>query len=48
LKEWALDQGWNGRRVSPEAAPGILIAVLGSLDAHYSHGTFLRKTKSLP
>jgi hypothetical protein len=43
LKEWALDQGWNGRRVSPESASGILIAVLGTLDAHYSCGTMLRK-----
>jgi hypothetical protein len=44
LKEWALDQGWNGRRVSPESASGILIAVLGALDAHYKNGTALRKS----
>jgi hypothetical protein len=31
LKEWALEQGWNGRRVSQEAASGILIASLGAL-----------------
>ena len=43
LKEWALDQGWNGRRVSPESASGILIAVLGTLVAHYRHNTALRK-----
>jgi hypothetical protein len=43
LKEWALDQGWSGRRLSPESASGILIAVLGALDAHYRHGTALRK-----
>ena len=35
LKEWALEQGWNGRRVSQEAASGILIAALGILEAHY-------------
>jgi hypothetical protein len=35
LKEWALEQGWNGRRVSQEAASGILIAALGVLDAHF-------------
>jgi hypothetical protein len=35
LKEWALEQGWNGRRVSPEAASGILIAALGALEAHF-------------
>ena len=35
LKEWALEQGWNGRRVSQEAASGILIASLGTLEAHF-------------
>ncbi|MGH7111145.1 MAG: DUF6456 domain-containing protein [Stellaceae bacterium] len=34
LKEWACEQGWNGRRVSQEAASGILIAALGALEAH--------------
>jgi hypothetical protein len=34
LKEWALEQGWAGRRVSQEAASGILIAALGALEAH--------------
>jgi len=36
LKEWALEQGWNGRRVSQEAASGILIATLGALEAHFN------------
>lgn len=36
LKEWACEQGWNGRRVSQEAASGILIAALGALEAHFS------------
>jgi len=36
LKEWALEQGWNGRRVSQEAASGILIAALGTLQAHFA------------
>jgi len=36
LKEWALGQGWNGRRVSQEAASGILIASLGALEAHFA------------
>lgn len=34
LKEWAQEQGWAGRRVSPEAASGILVAALGALEAH--------------
>jgi hypothetical protein len=33
LKEWALEQGWNGRRVSQETVSGILIAALGMLEA---------------
>ena len=35
LKEWALEQGWSGRRVSQEAASGILIATLGALESHF-------------
>lgn len=35
LKEWALEQGWAGRRVSQEAASGILIAALGVLEEHF-------------
>ena len=36
LKEWALQQGWRGRRVSQEAAAGILIGALGALEAHFA------------
>lgn len=43
LKEWALEQGWSGRRVSPEAASGILVATLGALDAHFGATRSLRK-----
>ena len=35
LKEWALEQGWAGRRVSQEAASGILVATLGALESHF-------------
>jgi hypothetical protein len=35
LKEWAQEQGWSGRRVSQEAASGILIAALGALETHF-------------
>lgn len=34
LKEWAIEQGWSGRRVSQESASGILVAALGVLEAH--------------
>jgi hypothetical protein len=37
LKEWALEQGWSGRRVSQEAASGILVAALGALETHFQH-----------
>src|SRR5437764_10748103 len=43
VKEWALEQGWSGRRVSQEAAAGILIAALGALESHYSAKDSLRK-----
>lgn len=36
LKEWALEQGWSGRRVSQEAASGVLIATLGALEGHFA------------
>ena len=35
LKEWAQEQGWAGRRVTQEAASGILIAALGALETHF-------------
>ena len=35
LKEWALEQGWSGRRLSQESASGILVAALGALEAHF-------------
>src|SRR5712692_8352530 len=35
LKEWALQQGWSGRRVSQESASGILIAALGAVESHF-------------
>jgi hypothetical protein len=44
IKEWALGQGWNGRRISQEAASGILVAALGALEAHYHRGVELRKS----
>src|SRR5437763_11478501 len=44
VKEWALEQGWSGRRVSQEAAAGILIAALGALESHYTGKDSLRQT----
>ena len=44
IKGWALEQGWNGRRISQEAASGILISALGALEAHYRTGNKLRKS----
>ena len=42
LKEWALEQGWSGRRVSQEAASGILIAALGALETYFGITARLR------
>ena len=47
LKAWALEQGWNGRRVSQEAASGILIAALGALEAHFGNRRTMRKSQLL-
>jgi hypothetical protein len=44
LKAWAIEQGWNGRRVSQEAASGILVAALGALEAHFGSGRMMRKS----
>jgi hypothetical protein len=44
LKAWAIEQGWNGRRVSQEAASGILVAALGALEAHFCSGRMMRKS----
>jgi hypothetical protein len=38
IKQWALEQGWCGRRVSQEAAAGILIAALGMLETQFLDG----------
>src|SRR5260221_12835779 len=43
VKEWALEQGWSGRRVSQEAAAGILIAALGALETHFDCRTTVRE-----
>lgn len=43
VKEWALEQGWSGRRVSQESAAGILIAALGALESHFDGARLLRR-----
>jgi hypothetical protein len=42
LREWAQEQGWNGRRIKPESAAGILIAALGALESHLGDRESLR------
>src|SRR3954454_16849768 len=44
LKAWTIEQGWNGRRVSQEAASGILVAALGALEAHFGSSRAMRKS----
>src|SRR5436190_48007 len=45
VKEWALEQGWSGRRVSQEAASCILVAALGALGSHLGTTQSLRDTQ---
>lgn len=40
VKEWATQEGWNGRPLSQPEARGILVAALGMLAMHYG---YLRK-----
>jgi hypothetical protein len=37
IREWALPQGWGGRPVRVEQAPGILVAALGVLARYYGY-----------
>ena len=37
LRDWAIQQGWNGRSVRRGEASGILIAALGALAGHYGY-----------
>lgn len=39
LKDWAIEQGWAGRRISQATASGILIAALGLLEAYLAGRT---------
>lgn len=35
VREWAMRQGWGGRRVAPPHAQGMLVAALSTLAGHY-------------
>ena len=37
LREWAMQQGWNGKPVRRGDASGILISALGMLTVHYGY-----------
>jgi hypothetical protein len=37
VREWAMRQGWGGRRVERKEARGILVAALGMLASHLGH-----------
>jgi hypothetical protein len=37
VREWAMRQGWGGRRVRQEQAQGILVAALGVLARHFRY-----------
>ncbi|WP_299162454.1 hypothetical protein [Accumulibacter sp.] len=42
VKDWAAQQGWNGRPLSQPEARGILVAALAMLAMHYG---YLRETR---
>jgi hypothetical protein len=35
IREWAMQQGWNGRPLVPAHGQGILVGALGTLVEHY-------------
>src|SRR5512134_1570343 len=37
IREWAMRQGWGGKRVNEKQAQGILVAALGVLARHYGY-----------
>ena len=37
IKEWSVQEGWNGRPLSQPEARGILVAALGMLAMHYGY-----------
>ena len=37
IRQWAMRQGWSGRTVHISQAPGMLVAALGMLAAHYGY-----------
>jgi len=37
IREWALRDGWNGRRLGRDEAKGCLVAALGMLARHYGY-----------
>jgi hypothetical protein len=39
VKDWALRRGWGGRPLSQEAASGVLVGALGTLQAHFGLGS---------
>jgi hypothetical protein len=37
IRDWALRDGWNGKRVEKNEAKGILLAALGMLARYYGY-----------
>ena len=38
LREWAMQQGWNGKPMLVSQATGVLVTALGVLAVHYGYG----------
>jgi len=37
VRDWALRDGWNGKRIEKNEAKGILVAALGVLARYYGY-----------
>jgi hypothetical protein len=44
IREWAMQQGWNGRPLVPAHGQGILVGALGTLVEHYGLAPRSRRT----
>jgi hypothetical protein len=44
IREWAMQQGWNGKALVPAHGQGILVCALGTLVEHYGLAPRPRRT----
>jgi len=47
IREWAMQQGWNGKALVPAHGQGILVCALGTLVEHYGLAPRSRRTAAV-